>query len=1493
MSTGKTSPVNEVRTKPVQRGLHVAPQKRASTPSSTKKAQVPQKRSQSLLEQFINFLGKLIGAVGPDNTPYQRFLGQTVKIGFDDPDVKRRTLLDNAKWIFRQSERVIDHGKKQIARGRNPWEGLPENIGVPMSSEQELQSGNTPEQRYYHNAFFYNVSSALVNGLTILGSEDLDGTNTDKTTITFATRTVQALNQIHWNNQAVQGATEDIGVEYMLNTARGFGTKLLARNEGLEGSFTYGMHNSPLEELAGFDLKDQIDLAEKIMIAAMNGSVFHAPGRSTRISNKMLRADIIFREFPELTAEFFTNPARNHEFSAAESKGMTNYTLDTCNVTGSKYKYLRGDVYYPNFLRIVQFKEECVDNRAQGVSEEKAWENFRDRVLNDESSGVLSGLELYRKAETTKKILDEIIAAKLDCGRLIKAKEEFLQKGNISNDSQERQKQWEAYLNEVDFKFESGMWTTTNGPLVEYKNQYGHLNNFDNINFDSFKPLYDETETLDVLLQREHEKAFNHIRLLGSIEGDLEGGNDLEQYDYYKLLLSKPQAFFEKVTDGRLTALCFHFFNSRGTPKEGSIQDAVNTLRKFANKRQIRERVRELNANTKMPHSDIMAFVNEGKKIYVQKGAKAYLEWRLLQHMMHIFKKKELEKSPIFKCTDTELYFSESFLNKWEKDKSKRLSNSGNEIEGYIFWLREQFEQSGKPADELVDYLETVFPDEFVRDPSSVDLTSSQFEKYFYPDELFSINNKIAYTGEYSFHAVFALVDKRSLLKPDADFYLELQPAKEKFSAVPPFSVCKNGNYYVVSSGDSPSDTGTHVAALERGGIARIIYGLITDDDIYNEAISQRILYVNNIERHGVRTPGGEHALHELEIACNKYGTYGLQKVEGQDGYRKVVVNNGNTTYLDNGKTFSKQEIISEIKTQYAGRIERSPSPAAKIRRFAELVQLLTGRKIDFNPQELELARKLYAKDPTGESYAPGSKEREIFDSYRWVIVEEEKASLVSQDVPKFRVYFEYHDNNTGEIYFRRKSDGNLVSQKGQVFDRSESTLEKIPIIRNNSGNFVYKDTGEPYVNPEFLNNVLCEEFYLPSPSPVQGLFAHKGFLKMLGLGQGINKGKERLKAFISKMPILYNGALEWAGGLMAIGGLLRLGSIIGSKEGMLYKSGYWLSNIMRAGSAFTGALRGLLNVQKYYDITAGEIINIFSALLLPNGPKHLGIGIGNLILFTGRGRQRTQLQQRVNNFTLEEMEEKKPLKDIVDPRPYVREVTRFSTEDLILSAKNAARKVKLSPVLGEIGGNILSAMLTPIKMVGDIMRDRRLITQWKTRVSEKSGLHYRAAPSAGHLLTLVGLVSGIGAAIAGTLGRIGEVGEHGFNKLGNFAISFSNAIPAIGIIANGLEVANNPQGLPTIFRGLDGKDMRFDPKRAGYGQVFAGIMYAILPWFGLHKDSVAALYDTFATAPYFGLPGSRMSVAEEEKHNTVKLGRSVLIEGQEFYNEKNSRITL
>ncbi len=172
--------------------------------------------------------------------------------------------------------------------------------------------------------------------------------------------------------------------------------------------------------------------------------------------------------------------------------------------------------------------------------------------------------------------------------------------------------------------------------------------------------------------------------------------------------------------------------------------------------------------------------------------------------------------------------------------------------------------------------------------------------------------------------------------------------------------------------------------------------------------------------------------------------------------------------------------------------------------------------------------------------------------------------------------------------------------------------------------------------------------------------------------------------------------------------------------------------------------------------------------------------------------------------------------------------------------------------------------------------------------MSEKSGGFYKCIPSVGHLMTLVGGLSGIGAIFAGTLGRtswLGTKGDNGFNWWGNLGIALANAIPAFGIFFNAKEIRSNPNGLPKIFKGLNGKDIVYDSERAGIRQMLASLGYLLIPFGGLQNRYVASLFD-MVNGLYFS------GAAEEELPNTTALCFNILRKGN-LYTESNEGHTL
>ena len=212
--------------------------------------------------QVLNFLGGLYGISKPDNAAFEEFAREIVNV-IDDLPEQRLLLKQNAQRMLNASETVLGYADGQIKQGRDPWEGLGSS-GVPMSGELVSLVDDTPKQIYYHNCLAYFLSDAILKELTIKDSEDLDGTNTDKTTVSFGTRVSLPYRTIKSNQNAIVASINLIGMKYLVNTARSINpTAMYARNQGLEGSATVGILNSALEELFGFSIQEQLKYTEQ------------------------------------------------------------------------------------------------------------------------------------------------------------------------------------------------------------------------------------------------------------------------------------------------------------------------------------------------------------------------------------------------------------------------------------------------------------------------------------------------------------------------------------------------------------------------------------------------------------------------------------------------------------------------------------------------------------------------------------------------------------------------------------------------------------------------------------------------------------------------------------------------------------------------------------------------------------------------------------------------------------------------------------------------------------------------------------------------------------------------------------------------------------------------------------------------------------------------------------------------------------------------------
>ena len=1446
-------------------------------------------------KSFWASLGEVAFGWDVDNSFYEENVARVKKLDdINEITEREKALKENASWMLLKSKEVVGVVAQNIKAGRDPYRGLNYDMGIPMSPEQLVHTdGYSPEEQYHYNLLAYFLSKAVLENAKILASYDMDGTLTDKSLSPFATRRMQPISQIHQNRVSLDAGIEHLNMEVMINTARSLvQTIILANLEGPESKFTYAPHTEATEELVGFLLSDQCKILESINIAAANGGVESIKDGETYISDALVKSNRLLKKLgPSFVETVFKKPAEMHENSDNEFKGLNRFMFDN--------KHVIGKVSFQHFKKIMQYWQEEVVG-GQGKLPDKL-NNFRERVLNGKRNGKIDEEDKqYAVNEGARKLTDlEKIELRKE-GINFNPKDDIRVVTSLEMKIQAKGKELERLEQQLE-------------DLIIDKTDVKELSQSDR---QRELLLREKIEKVEKELEEKKTQCNRFIRLIGSsLDNKSTAKNwglvdEKEAANHYELLKSDPEAYVRYITHGDPFGFCTHFFNSRGTPYEKAIQEVIDNLRSYqydiSTRRDIREINYEFYVNSKSGNAEVNdeidKFVEDGKKKYGNgnpKDAIEYINWRLSKHVMFNYTKDELKNCKLFKIGD-ELTLRDEVKSEWqEKWKQISLSGSGqskHEALYYRDWLQSKFKsQLGDLppgiGEYLASYLEDILPENYLAQEEETNISVP--ESYFMPDEMYARKGKNQYTGKDTLLAIFRLDEKSDPLRPEGQFYYELLPLRAKNNVIPSFRKFFLKRLTGISSGDTASDLPPHAAMIMRRGIARIIYSIINEGDVCEEIIRQQEKLVDAIS---ISKDGEEKqaALKELYIANKHFGIYGLEK--NKDGtYSKVsVIRTGKEFRQEKSGRFSNEELLQEARELCLGRIDKNRSPGHLICKTADLTELLTGRRCKLDKEKFKLALGIHEKIKKGINIS--KEEQIIYDTYKSEIIELENSSKLSIDAPRFRVFHEYTDKANGNTYYRFKSDGKLYTKEGKLFEGDEKKLEQKVIKEDIHGVFIYEDNGKPFNDPRLLNKLLVLENPLPSPSSASGPFASKKFLKFLGLGNE-KKGTQRLETFLTKLPKMFSHFLELCGGLMALGGVARLVSIpfANDEENSVAKAGYWTSNTARACSAFGASLRGILNVNRLWDVTAGEVINMFSALFLGNGAKHVGFAVGNIFLFTGRGLQAAQRAQRVNAPTEKEVKEKKLDEHTIDPRPHVRNVVRFSLEGIVLPIKHAFQKAGMSGTVGEIFGRLASSVVTPIKMTKDIITNPKLVTQIKNRISEKNGALTRLVPSNGHLLALTGVLSGIGAIFAGTFGRmerVGEIAEHGFNSIGRWGVSLATSVAALGIISNGFEVAANTQGLPKIFRGLDGQDVKYSPKRAGLGQVIAGIGYAVVPLFGLHKDWVASLFDV-TTGLYFGLPGTRSSVAQEEIPNSFNLAKSVLIEGQRFYTDGEINIDI
>ena len=243
---------------------------------STQSGSTTQTGSQNTVANFFDkvvFVFKvLFGFPVVDNKPYEdlyRELKTYANSNNQDP-IKVR-----AQYLFERSKNVIEHANDQISKGKNPWEGLSENVGVQMSAKLAQLLGNDAEQRYYYNCAV-NRWAGIQLGIREAGLgecisvDDLDNTCRNKNWDPSDPWLVASFEELMWARKIFDvGEKEKLNVSEWVNTARApFPTVIQIVPEGLEKYITYGVLHGPFQERYGLSMKDQAEFAKRAAVIA-------------------------------------------------------------------------------------------------------------------------------------------------------------------------------------------------------------------------------------------------------------------------------------------------------------------------------------------------------------------------------------------------------------------------------------------------------------------------------------------------------------------------------------------------------------------------------------------------------------------------------------------------------------------------------------------------------------------------------------------------------------------------------------------------------------------------------------------------------------------------------------------------------------------------------------------------------------------------------------------------------------------------------------------------------------------------------------------------------------------------------------------------------------------------------------------------------------------------------------------------------------------------
>ena len=1448
MAIEGTSPIN--RGAP-SGGARVSPQipKANSHFGNQKNVSQPTQEQENFLDSVkyffkpvLSFLSLLVGVNNLDNAHYNELVQE---LNICAPASKEEDpLIQRAKYLLKKSNEIILLAEANVKNNRDPWTDLTSDKGVPMSGKLQFLGGDDLSREiFYHNIAVYNWALSELRRFDNVNIDDLkeikdidlirkrikgidSHVDLDNTTSSKPdpadTVFYQSEEKQFWLKQLLKLENE-LKVHEIGNTARTglVTTKTTLVPEALLKTRTPGSLPSYFLERAGYTLESQFEASDNFSIIGLNGTFIGKAGEKTKLDPVLIEGILLYQlsslpSAPKVNGKTFNETL----LDIVLQEGFAIFEPKALPRLSIDSELSIDKSYLPHYQKIIILKQQCVDKKLESLR----------------SQG--------------KKITDDDIRA--------------------------------AWLDfQAEVKKSTGQGDAVNKDNVWLPGAEGSL---------SEGPI----KLCNLLEEYLPELTIQRSRFLGLV-------------NYKNLLDKNPQAFFEVLTQGVGAAFVAHYFNNHGTPVKGAPDRLIQIFEKFGQDPKFRRMLSALSCaldkafDGKYSRANFIGFKEKGIKIYAEQGSKEYLDWRINNYFEQHCTKESLAKAnsstgnSIFECGKDEPTFSLHF----QEEGNKVYRDKG--LAGYIEWLRKEFEHAGGQIQKAIPIIETFLPYENKCTVNDFDSNNIEARKnialdnefIFYPNEFYEVNSSRPYSDLRRYAGRRNIVDKRVIngqsneLNPDAQYYEEDQPNSLKFKALPSFDEAIKSQTLVHVAGDSEGDVDMMAKALELGGFVDIVFTQFQDRRLFKEIIKQRLEY-------GKKVFIGNDDYYQK--GCREFGIYALEKIG--DKYRKVESFDRNKNPQLSPKEYTEDEIIQEIENKYRFKIIRNASPEARIRRQTEVFRFLAGRnkpEDEFNSSDLSKAEEIYKRKQNGEPIN-SPKEKELLSLYEYSVVRKFEGTKFPDDAPHFNTYVEWHGKDISGnfiVYKSKQCGGKLVIDRNNgteptLYEQDEKSLgelHKVQININNNGDYACLDENgneELYSKGlEKLNDHELESRLLPEPSPPSGIFANKLLTKILG--------EKNLKRLVCNMPNMFQGLLRYSGLIMGAGGALRLLSPLtfGLKDSV-YNTGYFVSNSVRAISALGGALRGVLNVNRYWNIAIGEALNVVASFL-NDGSKHALLGLGNFVLFLGRGQQAAQRRQRVNDHPEQLLKTdqkskgfKEQLANFVDPRIFVRKVTELST-GLITKVRDEVTRNGLRPLIGEIFGSVVSAAITPIQMVKDVVKDPRLILQIVKRQSEKSGGLYKAVPSPGHLMTLVGAISGISTLISGTFGRaekFGEVAESGFNSIGRWAISAACGIPAIGIIANAKEIMANPDGLPKIYRGLNGKDVTYNPKAAGILQMIAGLGFGVSSLFDLSKKYVAPLYD-ISNMLYFA------GAAHEEGPNMHKTSLSELRASNKLYDPK------